>query len=445
MVFKNFRVQVIFRLVLVTSAIITFSWCLVHDHILRGIYLAVAAIILTIEFIWYVDRFNRDMKNFMQGLLQRDFTTHYHKTGRGQTFDELYEVLNQISGSFRKISAEKEIQFRYLAMLVEHVRVGIISIDNDEKIHLVNQTMKDLLQKDVLTNLKSLSTFDESLVRTLREIHTGETKLLKLKVHGDLLQLSIHASEFKLDERYYKLISMQNIRNELDTREMEAWQKLIRVLSHEIMNSVSPISSLSETLHGLVKQNVSLLDVPDSTLYNSLDKGLEAIRVRSQGLYNFTQSYRKLTGVPKVTLKKIKFSEIMTRVESLMKPKLDEHTVKLVVSNTDISIDVDPELLEHVLINLILNAIEAVAGKKDAVIRVKTSVNGKGSTCLHVEDNGEGIEESLIDKIFIPFFTTRKHGSGIGLALTKQILQLHQADIRVKSEIGLGTEFIIVL
>lgn len=445
MVFKNFRLQIILRIIILTVSITLFSWCLVYAFYLRSIYVAIAVIILTIEFIWYVDRFNRDIKTFMLSLMQRDFTTHYKDAGKGKSFDGLYELLNRISGAFKKISAEKEIQFRYLEMLVEHVRISILSIDADEKIHLANQAMKDLLQKNVLTSLKSLESVDGSMVKAIREIHAGETRLVKLTVENELLQLSIHASEFKLEDRYYKLISMQNIKTELDIREMEAWQKLIRVLSHEIMNSVSPISSLSETLHGMVKENNNLLTNSNASLYDALDKGLEAIKIRSEGLYNFTQTYRKLTGVPKLSLKQTNLKEILHRVQVLMAAKLNEHKIQLRILEVDVDIVVDPELMEHVFINLLLNAIDALKGKSDPSIHIRISKHQKGNLCIHVADNGEGIDEHTIEKIFIPFFTTRKNGSGIGLALTKQILQLHHADIQLKSEMGIGTEFIIVL
>ena len=330
-------------------------------------------------------------------------------------------------------------------MLVEHVRVSILSIDADEKIHLANQALKDLLQKNVLTSLKSLESFDESLVKTIREIHAGETTLVKLHVGNELLQLSIHASEFKLENRYYKLISMQNIKTELDIREMEAWQKLIRVMSHEIMNSISPITSLSETLHGMVRQNNDLLNTSNTNFYSALDKGLEAIKIRSEGLFNFTQTYRKLTGVPNLSLKKTNLRDILHRVQILMLPKITEHNIQFRISDVDVNIEVDPELMEHVFINLILNAIDALDGHRDPCIHISITKHQKGDLCIHVIDNGEGIDENIHEKIFIPFFTTRKNGSGIGLALIKQILQLHHADIQLKSIPGQGTEFIIIL
>lgn len=430
---------------MLTLTIILLAWCLVQAFYLRSVYIAVGVLILLVELIGYIDRFNRDVKTFMTSLMQRDFTTHFNSSGKGKSFDALYETLNQISAAFKRLSTEKEIQYRYLEMLVEHVRVSILSIDADEKIHLANQALKDLLQKKVLTSLTSLESLDESLVKTIREIHTGETRLIKLSVENELLQLSIHASEFKLENRYYKLISMQNIKTELDIQEMEAWQKLIRVLSHEIMNSISPITSLSETLHGMVRQNNNLLDSSNANLYSALDKGLEAIKVRSEGLFNFTQTYRKLTGVPNLSLKKTNLKDILHRVQLLMLPKITEHNIQLRISDVDVNVEVDPELMEHVFINLILNAIDALNDQHDPCIHIGISKQQKGNLCIHVIDNGEGINENIREKIFIPFFTTRKNGSGIGLALTKQILQLHHADIQLKSMPGQGTEFIIIL
>jgi len=443
MEFKNFRLLVILRVLLLTTALTLLAWCIANVLYLRSIYIAVGAVIVLFELLWYISKFNRDIKTLLTSILQKDFTTHFQTQGNGKNFDELYELLNKISESFRTISSQKEIQHRYFEMLFEHVRVSILSVDAAGKVEHANQALKDLFQVTVINNLNSFDSIDSSFTDTLRKISTGETRLIKLRVNQDLLQLSIHASEFKLDGKYHKLISMQNIRNELDTREMEAWQKLIKVLSHEIMNSVAPIMSLSSTLHGLIDQT-SFKD-QNSNLYESLDKGLEAIKIRSEGLYNFTQTYRRLTGVPQIHLKQCNLKEIIGRVETLMQTKLRESNIKLIISNIDAPIVVDPELMEHVLINLLVNAIEALGGKENALIKISSTQSQKGNTQIHVIDNGEGMDESTIEKIFIPFFTTKKHGSGIGLALIKQILQLHQADIQVKSELGKGTEFMITL
>jgi len=444
MVFKNFRLHVVVRVGLLTACILLMAWCLVLGLYLRSMYLAAGALILLVELIWYIDRFNRDVKTFMISLLQRDFTTHYRSTGRGKTFDELYDVLNQISAAFRKLGAEKEIQHRYLEMLVEHVRVSILSIDGEGKIHLANQAMKQLLRKDVLTSLKSLESFDERLAQGIRDLRTGETRLIKIRLHNELLQLSIHASEFKLEEQYYKLISMQNIRSELDAREMEAWQKLIRVLSHEIMNSVAPIISLSGTLHSMVTAKKGQTPTADET-YAALDQGLEAIKIRSEGLYNFTQSYRKLTGIPTLSLKKTNIRELILRVKTLLQQRMDEAGIACHITGDNVFAMVDPELMEHVIINLVLNAVAALAGRPQPSIQIRVLQGPSDNATIYVIDNGEGMDDATAERIFVPFFTTRKNGSGIGLALTKQILQLHRADIQFSSEQGKGTEFVITL
>lgn len=445
MAFKNFRFQVILRVIIITIIITLFAWCIVQELYLRSIYLAVAIVISVVEFIWYTDRFNRDMTGFLQSLLQRDFTTRYDQTGHGKSFDALYETFNNISDIFKAISAQKEIQHKYLEMLVEHVRVGIVSVDADEKVHLANQALRDLLKRNVITNLKTIESVDVALAKTIRKIRAGETRLIKVTIDNELLQLSIHASEFKLDDLYFKLISMQNIKNELDVREMESWQKLIRVLSHEIMNSVSPISSLSDTLHKMILQNQSLLSESNSSLYDSLDKGLEAIKLRSEGLVNFTQTYRKLTHIPIPSLRKVRLSDILDRVRTLLATKISENRIILMVRGADVDLVADPELMEHVFINLLLNAFEATKDREQPKVEIYTSMSGKGQLNVHVADNGEGIDKDMMEKIFIPFFTTRKNGSGIGLALTKQLLHLHQAEIQIKSEVGKGSEFIIVI
>src|SRR5687768_11222839 len=264
----------------------------------------------------------------------------------------MYFNLNRISDVFKIISAEKEAQFRYLELLVEHLRVGIITIDETGTIQLANQALKNLLQKEVLINLRSLESFDALLVNTLREIRSGETRLVKLRIQNEMLQLSIHASEFRLEDRYHKLISMQNIRNELDAREMEAWQKLIRVLTHEIMNSVAPVISLSETMHALVQRNANIPREASAELNATLEKGLDAINARSKGLYNFTQSYRKLTGIPKLTLQDTTTTQIILRVATLMENNIHERGITLRTSNIDHPITVDADLIEQVLINL---------------------------------------------------------------------------------------------
>lgn len=433
------------RIILLTLCLTTLAWCIVHGLRLRSFYLGFAASALVVEMFWYIDRFNRDIKTFMRSLLQRDFTTHYQGAGKGKSFDALYQTLNLISEAFKKISLEKEIQHRYLEMLVDHMQVGILSYDISEKIHLANTSLKKLLQRPVIMNVDSLTSIDENLVNTIRKLKSGDTRLIKIRIGKDLLQLSLHASEFKLDDEYYKLVSMQNIHNELDAREMEAWQKLIRVMTHEIMNSIAPITSLSSTLHGLVRQHMNSVHSIEKSTVDALDQGLEAIKFRSGGLHHFTEAYRSLTRIPQPTFRLASIKDILNRVAVLFDQELKRRNVILETRITVDDILMDPELIEQVIINLLRNSLEAVALSANPVIKIETIKQLSGKTLIKISDNGMGIDQETIENIFIPFFTTKKNGSGIGLALVKQIVQLHHGEIHVNSSVGNGAEFNILL
>ncbi len=445
MVFKNFRLQVIARIVLLTLCLSTLAWCIAQGLALRSFYLAVTSITLTVEMFWYIDRFNRDVKTFMLGLIQRDFTTNYQVHGKGKSFDGLYDMLNLISEAFEKISLEKEIQHRYLELLVDHIQVGILSYDRSEKIHLANNALKKLLQRSVLMHIDALGTIDENLAAVVRQLKTGETKLVKIRIGKELLQLSIHASEFKLDDQYFKLVSMQNIHTELDAREMEAWQKLIRVMTHEIMNSIAPITSLSSTLHGLIRQHQASGNLIEKPVLDILDQGLEAIKLRSEGLHYFTEAYRSLTRIPQPSFRSANVKDIFQRVVVLFEQELKVKGISAEVNVASHEVMIDPELIEQVIINLLRNSVEALEGTMTPAVRMDATRHANGKTLLQISDNGAGISTEILDNIFIPFFTTKKHGSGIGLALAKQIVQLHHGEITVNSVPGKGTEFNILL
>lgn len=446
MVFKNFRLQIIIRIILLTLCLATLAWCIVHGLRLRSFYLGFAALALVTEMFWYIDRFNRDINTFMGSLLQRDFTTHYQETGKGKSFDALYQMLNRISKAFEQISLEKEIQHRYLEMLVDHVQVGILSYDSSEKIYLANTALKKLLQRPVLMHVGALSAVDETLVSTVRNLKTGQTELLKIRIGKDLLQLSLHASEFKLDDQYFKLVSMQNIHTELDAREMEAWQKLIRIMTHEIMNSIAPITSLSSTLHGLVRQQQRSYQPMEKTTVDTLDQGLEAIKLRSEGLHYFTEAYRRLTRIPQPSFRLANIKDILQRVAVLFEEELKTKNINLETNVTAApAFLMDPELIEQVIINLLRNSLEALEGCPNPFVKVVVIKQTDGRTLIQISDNGTGIEHETLENIFIPFFTTKRNGSGIGLALVKQIIQLHHGEIKVNSSPGKGAEFNILL
>lgn len=440
MEFKNFRLNIVVRIIFLVVIIGGFTYCLYHQLFLRSVYVAIALIFVLIELLRYVEKTNRDLISFLAALSQNDFTTTYAEKGKGKTFNQLYKTFNQITNKYRAISEEKEAQFIFLSLLVEHVRVGIISVDDKEQIHLINQSMRNYLSNTSAKNLADLHRDEVDLVKAFRTIKAGDNQLVKKPVNGKIIPLTIHASEIRLQGQYFKLISVQDIRNELEANELEAWQKLIRVLTHEIMNSVSPIISLSATLHQLVNNHKKdqELNIAEKA---TLQKGLEAIQLRSQGLQHFANNYRSLTKIPQPQFRKVKAASIIDRLTILFQEELGLKgiTLKTDLNEGDIEILADPELIEQVLINLIRNAIDAVAEQSNPQIKIQVLNQQSKITVIQIEDNGSGIDEDKIDKVFIPFFTTKKSGSGIGLALSKQIIQMHGGQISIISHVGVGT------
>lgn len=418
--------------------IATLSYCLINQLYLRSIYVAIALIFAIGELLRYVEKTNRDLTSFLSALSQNDFTTIYSEKDRGKSFNNLYSVFNQITNKFRAISESKEAQFIFLSLLVEHIRVGILSIDERDQIHLINQSMRNYLANTTVKNLADLSGQEREIVNVFRTIRAGESQLIKKTVDGKIIPLTIHASEIRLQGQYFKLISAQDIRNELEANELEAWQKLIRVLTHEIMNSVSPIISLSSTLHNLVNENKKEEELGAEEKI-TLQKGLEAIKIRSKGLQYFANAYRSLTKIPQPQFQKVQFKNIIDRLTTLFKEEFNLKGIQLqlYIKNEESEVFADAELLEQVLINLLRNAIDAVAGQPQPIIKVR--IETSGTSIIQIEDNGAGIDEDKIDKVFIPFFTTKKSGSGIGLALSKQIVLMHGGQISLTSKVGVGT------
>ncbi|MBL6444902.1 HAMP domain-containing histidine kinase [Fulvivirga sp. 29W222] len=409
---------------------------------LRSTYFAIFLIVAIIEFIWYVDRSNRDFAAFLLALLQNDFTTTFSETSKGQSFNELHSAFNQITQKFKTISSEKEVQHIYLESLVEHVSVGILSYDEKEKIHLMNGALKNLLNKPQVLYLKGLEGIDKRLLNTIRHIKPGENRLVKIKLSNQLLQLSLHASEFKLHAQYYKLVSFQNIKNELDANEMDAWQKLIRVLTHEIMNSVTPISSLSNTLYEIIEKENKKGTLNQDTIQKVLT-GLDAVKSRSAGLQSFTEAYRNLTRIPPPNFKEVYIKDVLKRIETLLRPNLENVDFRIAYDDESIKILADTDLLDQVIINILKNALEALEDSDNPKILI--TVNSQEKTKISITDNGPGIDEDKVDQVFVPFFTTKRGGSGIGLALSKQIVRLHNGTLQVESVPGQGTSFIIEL
>ena len=440
MVFKNYRLNIIVRVILLAASIYLLFYSLKSNLFIAPVIVAVIIIFQVASLIRYLDKTNRELTSFLQSIRFSEFTRSFQIEGMGGTFNELNKAFNEVMQDFQKVRAEKEESFHYLQTIVQNIDVSVIAYGSDGSIELINKTAKKLFQLATIRNIKALETLSPDLVNTLLTIKPGENKLVKVQFEDDILQLAIFASTIKVKDKLIYLVTIKDIQNVLEEQETEAWQKLIRVLTHEIMNSITPIASLSSTLDlmlkGLVAQgNADNLEI-DRESVGEIQEALQTINKRSTGLLHFVNTYRNLTRIPKPNFRLCSIRELFTNIEKLMEEEIRKCGFEFVVSVDPESLEftADDQLIEQVLINLLKNAMHALNGRQNGKIQLLAFMNKRGRITLQVIDNGPGILKDVLDKIFIPFFTTKPSGSGIGLSLSKQILRLHNATITAHSE-----------
>ena len=447
MVCKNFRLQCIVRVLVLGATITLFSHLLVGTPwYATTLIVGSIALYQVYALIHYVEKTNRDLTRFLQSIRHSDFSQTFTGGGLGASFDALNAAFSEVTDAFRRTRAEKEEQVRYLQTVVQHVGIGLISFGSDGEVALMNTAARRLLNAPQLKNITSLETFSKPLVDTLFRMKPGERALVKIEDHNESLQLAIYATAFRLRDQKRTLVSIQNIRTELEEKEMEAWQNLIRVLTHEIMNSVTPIASLTATVKDLFTASF-VGQEPDEKIpaerIEDIRGALGTIQKRSEGLLHFVEAYRNLTRIPRPRFRIFPVAELFERVRQLMQAQMADRAIRFRTSVDPESLELtaDPELIEQVLINLLLNAIQATQGRTDIQIELTARMDGRGNLLIRVADNGPGIIEEALDKIYIPFFTTRRDGSGIGLSISRQIMRLHRGTIGVRSEPDVETVF----
>ena len=400
--------------------------------------------------VQFLDKTNKEIVSFLHSIKYDDFTHTYHTKNEGSSLDMLYEEFNKVIKKFREIRAEKEAQYHYLKTIVQHVGIGIITFEKNGDIQIINSAAKTQLNIDQVKNIGQLNTISPQLVDTFNMLKTGGRDLVKIERGGDDVQLAVYAIELSLRGKEFKLISIQNIQSELEEKEMEAWQNLIRVLTHEIMNSVTPISSLAATVEDDLEYQLknNSLDQITTEDVEDMHTALKTIHNRSDGLIKFVNDFRNLTRTPIPNFELLEVRALFDHILILLKFDMERENIKLECDFEDaLQVHVDKEQIEQVLINLIKNAIQALAENdedgKDKSIVIKAGHHEKTGIFISIGDNGPGIDEEALKKIFIPFFTTKKSGSGIGLSLSKQIMRKHKGSITVKSTINEGTEFVL--
>lgn len=449
MVFKKFRIWVSVRILLITLNLFILLWLIQSSQHQITSFIAIVLVIVQVSsLIHFVERTNRKLTHFLESIRHSDFSTSFSDRSLGGTFEGLNRAFNEVIAEFRKNRAEKEEHYNYLLTVVQHVNIGILAFKKDGKVDIFNNAIKRLLKINNIQFIQELKNIKPELPDTLLNMRAGDRQLIKLVVDDNLMQLAVYSTEFRMRGEEFVLVSLQNITSELDEKEIESWQNLIRVLTHEIMNSITPISSLASTVEDILFEDASDQRVPelkdlDDDDVESVNEALVTIRNRSQGLLTFVENYRNLTRIPRPNFRYFAVKELFERAHVLLKPKMDKYGITCTrkLFPEDLMITADPDLMDQVFINLLLNAIDAVRDTTDPQIEVVASINEGDRVTIDFADNGMGIKPDILDKIFMPFFTSKKEGSGIGLSLSRQIMHLHKGSITVKSKPGEGAVF----
>ncbi|GAA4384019.1 sensor histidine kinase [Hymenobacter koreensis] len=417
----------------------------------RAAYTLMAgAVVLLAGAVWelarYVTRNNRALADYLLAVKYRDFSQFYNEEHSDLSVRPLYAAFNQINGTFRQLSAERETQFTYLQTVLQLIDTGIISYDAVGEVEWVNEAFKQTLELPYLKNIKALQKRLPALYEAIDQLQPGTPVVVKITVGDKTMQLLLSATSFKLQSRVFTLVAFKNVSHALDETETAAWQKLLRVMTHEIMNSVAPIASLADSLRRNLRHELEQVSAPaqaERVLLDDIAEGIGIIQTRSEGLLRFAQVYRDISTISAPLLTTVYVQELFGSIKGLMTPQLRESSIDLstMVEPAELQFQVDSRLMEQVLINLVLNAAYAVRETAQPRIQLRARQTESGQVIIEVTDNGCGIPAEVMDSIFIPFFTTRRNGTGIGLSLAKQIMHLHKGSIKVQSVVGQGTVF----
>jgi len=445
MIFKKFKWRILLRVLLLFVTLSGAAYLLVNKWYVYLVIIVPVIIYQVMEFYRFQDKTHSELRQFVESVHYRDFSRYFDVKHAPAEIQPLREGFNEINTTFKVISKEKETQYQYLQKILELVDTGILSYQEESgDIVWMNESLKKMLQLPYLKTIHSLNKRDAELGEAIVALKPGDSKIATAHLERSSFKVLLSATAFQTDGRKFKLIAFQNVNAALDETESKAWQKLLSVLTHEIMNSVAPISSLAETLKNRLQQSVGTLN-NDSGSVDDLEVGIETIKRRSEGLLKFAETYRNLNKITTLNLKKIHVREIFENLLRLMQPTLEQKNIELetILKDTDLVLEADIDLLEQILINLVVNAIEAVKDKDMPRIILTAYMSNNGKPAIRVADNGNGIPIEVLDKIFIPFFSTKKSGSGIGLSLCKQIMMLHKGNIHVQSKEGEGTVFVL--
>lgn len=449
MISRNLYSQLIFRVLLLVLIAMAAGTCIaLKGPISLVVILLMVEIVVVANLTHYLNTTNRKLSFFLESIENEDSTLSFPANETNQPINELYQSLNKVNKQIQQVKIESRQQEQYFQTLLEQVATGIITFDPNGFVLHANHATKKMLGVNVLTHINQLERVNTVLFQAIKNIRPFEQKHVSIAGEKGTVELSLKATSFKVKESELMLLSLQDIRNELDEKELDAWMKLIRVLMHEIMNSIAPITSLSESLcsYYTVDDRLVLPEEIDEATIRTTFKGLNVIREQGNGLMQFVESYRKLSGVPRPVKKIFRVEDLFDRIKILYASleRIDNVELTFKLKSPEMELLADENLIAQVLVNLLKNALQANEQNPSCKIQLTAGLNGEQLPEIRITDNGPGIPREIMDQIFVPFFTTREKGSGIGLSLSRQIMQLHGGTLQAQSVSGKETSFCLV-
>jgi nitrogen fixation/metabolism regulation signal transduction histidine kinase len=453
---KKFTLQVAIRIFIILLFCVLLAFFALKNIWFSSAGIGILLIIQVFFLIRYVDNTNYSLLKFLNALKNEDYSVYFSPSKKGDSFAKVYEDFNQIIKIFKRNKIEKEAQYTYFKYILEHVNLGIISIKkedlfnehSDEEILFLNKAASNILHLPQHKYWHRFASHVPWLVEEIKKIADGGKVLVDYGDETERKQLSLEIIDIQVLNAPYLIITFQDIRSEIEQKEIEAWHNVIRILAHEMLNSFTPVSSLASTMKSITEsENGELLTISqlDPDDIQDINMAATTIKKRSDGLLAFVNDYRTISSVPVPQLSKTNVKQFLSDITILMSPATKEANVelKLLPIPANATIMADSKLIEQVLINLINNSIHALEGREHPTIKMSCTV-GSDKTIIVLNDNGIGIEEKIMNQIFIPFYTTKKFGSGIGLSLSKNILKKHGGNLLASSEVGVYTTFSLV-
>jgi len=444
--FYDFNINIISKLILFALLVSLLTYLLIEKN---WYFTPILTFLLVIATFWNllhnIKKRDREFKDFVESIKQRDFLHGYNTSAKGKFKKQLSDAYDIILSQFKRINIEKEAHYQFLNIVNEQTGAAIICITSNGDVRLINPSAKSLFIKPNIRNIRDIKNIQPVLYNIINSVTPIQNKVIKINSGNSLIDMSISIKEFVIDKEYLKLIHIQNIHSELEEKEIESWQKLIRVLTHEILNSLTPVVSLTKATAKLLQNPSGLIKEIEHINNEDIEdvyKSIITVQERSGNLIKFIDAFKSISKLPSPQIVDINLYKVFNRMHHLLEPEFLKRNIDFTYKTDTNYLRADIEMFEQIIINILLNAMDALENIPIPTINLRSFIKDN-RLLITVIDNGIGIDDKEQSQIFIPFFTTKRNGSGIGLSLVKQIMYLHKGSVEIQSKVGAGSTLIL--